>query len=427
MRYPGYIEQQFVFPDFLHVRLQPPSMALKDPVKELEAQLPEAFNRVGIKKGQTVAIGVGSRGTAHISSFVRCLCQNIRNIGAIPCIIPSMGSHGSATASGQVKVLEKLGITREYCDAPIFPEMDAVEIGQVYGDVPVFYSSKALEADHAICINRVKPHTKFRGPMESGLYKMVVVGMGKHQGALTFHNQALKYGFYDLLKEMGDTIIAKSNICLGIGVVEDHYDQTMAIQVIPAGEIPEQEPLLLEKAKTHFPKLPFSELDVLVIRQIGKEISGAGMDSNVTGRNYDLMENDFSQNLMAKRLVILNLSQKTAGNAIGLGNADIITEKVFQNMDYEATVMNALTSMSLRKAFIPIRLPTEEKAIQAAYQTIGPSDPDVVRAVIIQDTMHTTDFLISRSLVEEVKAIPHAQILGSTPLTFTSQGDLIHT
>ena len=416
MRYPAYIEKDFSFPQFYRVRLNPPSRALANPAGVLEKELVQALDQAGIKSGQTVAVGVGSRGINQISSLVSTICRCIRDRSAVPFIVPAMGSHGSATPQGQAMMLEKLGVTPDNCNAEIKPAMDAVEVATVCNDVPVFFSGQALAADHSICINRIKPHTKFKGDVESGLYKMMVVGMGKHQGALAYHNNALKYGFYNLLLNMGDAVIKNTNLRLGIGVVEDCYDQVMDIQVIAAGKIRETEPRLLKTAKENFPCLPYDELDVLAIRQIGKEISGSGMDPNVTGRTFDLMEDDFSGVLNAKRVVVMDLSAKTCGNAIGVGNADIITEKVFSEMDYEATLMNALTSMSLRKAFTPVRLPTRKKALQAAFQTIGPIAPDDVRAVIIQDTMHTTDFLISQALVEKTKQLPFVESIEKTDL-----------
>ena len=204
---------------------------------------------------------------------------------------------------------------------------------------------------------------------------MLCVGMGKHQGALTYHNMALKHGFFPLLKAMGDEIIRKTNVRFGIAVVEDFFDETMEIEPVMAEDIFIREQELLAAARDQFPRLPFDSLDVLVIQRIGKEISGSGMDPNVTGRTFDLMEDDFSDSLKAGRIAVLNLSENTAGNGIGLGNADIITDKVFNSLDYEATLMNAMTSMSLRKAFIPIRLPSDEKAIQAAFTHPWPSGP----------------------------------------------------
>lgn len=425
MQYPAYLEKKFNFPGFYRVKLALPSMALPDPAKELKTQLDPALDKAGIAPGQTVAVGVGSRGINNIADLVAQICRSIKDKGAHPVIIPAMGSHGSARPEGQKKILAKLGITSDGCQAIISPEMDAVNVGRVFDAVPVYFSKKAMEADHSICINRIKPHTKFKGDVESGLYKMLVVGMGKHTGALTYHNFALKYGFHRLLKAMGDTIIEQTNLCLAIGVVEDAYDQVMKIEVMPGANISNREPDLLALAKSNFPDLPYKKLDLLVVRQIGKEISGSGMDPNVTGRTFDLMEDDFSQSLCVKRLVILDLSANTAGNAIGLGNSDIITEKIFAGMDYQATIMNALTSMSLKKAAIPVRLPNEEKAIQAGFQTIGPIPPEKVRAVIIKDTMHTTDFLVSEALAHETETLSCLKVMTPCRIAFSSSGDLI--
>ncbi len=425
MRYPDYIEAPFPFPAFSRVEMYYPGKALADPAKELETQLSRELDRAGVKAGQRVAVGVGSRGIANISAFAAVICRSIRGKGADPFIIPAMGSHGSATPQGQVQVLKHLGITEDSCKAPICPDMAVTRIGTALDDVPVYFSTEALKADHTIFINRIKPHTKFKGPMESGLYKMMAVGLGKHEGALAYHSMALKHGFYNLLKAMGDVIVEKSNVSIAVGVVEDTRDRTMAVSVMPAQEIFDREPGLLETAKAHFPRLPYRDLDVLVIRRVGKEISGSGMDPNVTGRTYDLMEDDFSQSLSVKRVAILSLSAKTAGNGIGIGNADIITEKVFQNLDYEATLMNALTSVSLRKAFIPVRLPTEEKAIQVACQTIGPLLPEELKIVIIEDTLHITRFWASQALLDQTRAVKGARLGEKIRLKFNPRGDLI--
>ncbi|HAR34491.1 MAG TPA: hypothetical protein DCR95_10545, partial [Desulfobacter sp.] len=202
MRYPEYLEKKFNFPGFYGVKLALPSMALPDPANDLKAQLAKALDQSAIEPGQTVAVGVGSRGINKIADLVSQICRSIKQKGAHPVIIPAMGSHGSATPEGQEKTLAKLGVTSKVCQATIASQMDTVKIGTVFDDVPVYFSKKAMEADHSICINRIKPHTKFKGDVESGLYKMLVVGMGKHTGALTYHNFALKYGFHTLLKAM---------------------------------------------------------------------------------------------------------------------------------------------------------------------------------------------------------------------------------
>jgi hypothetical protein len=335
-----------------------------------------------------------------------------------------MGSHGGATAEGQAAVLRRLNVTEESCGAPVVSTMDVEALGTVFGEVPVYFSRDALMMDHSMVINRVKPHTKFIGPAESGILKMLCVGMGKHRGAIAYHTWAMKHGFSELCQAMGQTIAAAANFRFGLAVVENAYDRALAVAGVAAARILEEETRLNALAKAHIPRLPFRDLDVLVVGRIGKEISGAGMDPNVTGRAFDLMESDFSQMLKVKRVAVLNLSAQTGGNAIGLGNADVITEKVFQRLDYEATLMNALTSLSLRKAFIPIRMPDERKAIQACFTTIGPVPAADVRAVVIRDTMHLSEFWISRALKKEVEGLSSAEILGAAPLSFDADGNL---
>jgi len=292
--------------------------------------------------------------------------------------------------------------------------------------VPVFYARDILAADHAVCLNRIKPHTKFKGPLESGLAKMLCVGMGKHDGALAYHRWALQYGFFPLLREMAQAVLTHGNLRFGVAVVENARDETCRIEAVPAAGILEREPALLATAKEQFPRLPFKRLDVLAIQMIGKEISGAGMDPNVTGRAFDLMESDFSNRMQATRVAVLNLSVRSGGNAIGLGNADIITEKVFQAMDYEATLMNALTSLSLHKAFIPVRLPSDRKALQACFTTLGPKPAEAIEAVVIRDTRHVNEFLASAALIDELQRHPAAAIVaGPAALNFDATDDLI--
>jgi hypothetical protein len=278
--------------------------------------------------------------------------------------------------------------------------------------------------EHSIVVNRIKPHTKFIGPAESGILKMLCVGMGKHQGAIAYHTWAMKHGFFELGKAMGQTIAAGANFRFGLAVVENAFDRTLAVEGVPADRVLEEETRLNALAKAHLPRLPFRELDVLVVDRIGKEISGAGMDPNVTGRAFDLMESDFSAILDARRVAILNLSARTGGNAIGLGNADFVTEKVVQAMDYESTLMNALTSLSLRKAFIPVRMPSDRKAIQACFTTIGPVPAAAVRAVVIRDSLHLAEFWASAALREELDGIAAADIVATAPLRFDADGNL---
>lgn len=398
-------------------------------IENLEAALAPGIEREitasNIRRNQSVAVGVGSRGIDRLPEIVRIVCSAILRIGARPVIIPAMGSHGGATAQGQTAVLSSLGVTEAACGAPVLSSMNTVPIGVAFSEVPVLFSRDALAMDHSIFINRIKPHTKFKAPVESGLLKMLCVGMGKHEGALSYHKYALKYGFYEVQKAMGQMAVANANFRFAIGIVENAHDKTLVAEVVPANRIFEREPVLLKLAKENLPVLPVRNLDALVIRRIGKEISGAGMDPNVTGRAFDLKESDFSENLSATRVAILGLSEKSDGNAIGLGNADFITEAVFNRMDYEKTVMNALTSTSLHKAFIPIRMPTEQKAVQACFTTLGPVAPETVRVAIIEDTLHVTDFLASSALRPELETLPRTNISEVFSLDFDDSGKLL--
>jgi hypothetical protein len=425
MRYPDFIEKPFDFPPFFHVHMEYPRQQIQDLGAEFALRLDEAIPSAGICRGQTVAVGVGSRGIDRLPELVRMVCGRLTAMGARPVIIPAMGSHGGATAPGQKAVLASLGVTESACSAPIRSSMETVRIGTALEEVPVYYSKDALGLDHSIFINRVKPHTKFKAPIESGLLKMLCVGMGKHDSALSYHRWALKHGFYETQAAMGQVVMEKSNFRFAVGVVENAYDKLMTVEVVRANRIFEREPGLLALAKEHLPKLPVRDLDVLAIRRIGKEISGAGMDPNVTGRAYDLMESDFSETLSVTRVTVLGLSKKSDGNAIGLGNSDFITEALFQELDYEKTVMNALTSTSLHKAFIPIRMPTEEKAIQACFTTLGPKTPEAVRAIILEDSLNVANFMASSALRPELENIAHARLGDDLQLAFDIQGRLV--
>ena len=424
MRYPPFIETDFDFPPFWHIRMNPEAPRIDDVTAATARTVDRAVSESPIRSGDSVALAVGSRGMANLPQMVRTFCRRLQAAGAHPFIVPAMGSHGGATAEGQTALLARLGVTEDVCGVPLRASMEAVRIATVFDEVPVFLAREILAADHAVCLNRVKPHTKFKGTLESGLAKMLCVGMGKHAGALAYHRWALRYGFFPLLQEMARAILSHSPFRFGLAVVESARDETSLIEAVAADELLEREPVLLAKAKAQFPRLPFTEVDVLAVETIGKEISGAGMDPNVTGRAFDLMESDFSAALKATRVAVLNLSSRTGGNAIGLGNADIITEKVFRAMDYEATLMNALTSLSLHKAFIPVRLPSDRKALQACFTTLGPTPLEAIRAAIVRDTRHIQEFLATAPLGEELAGHSDVEVLSRDALIFNGEDNL---
>ena len=425
MRYPDFIETQAPFPEFVRVQRETPEDDLRDVAGAVRRALDTVLPESGIQSGQSVAVAVGSRGIDRLAEMVAALCAGLKNRGARPLIVPAMGSHGGATAEGQQAVLERLGVTETACGAPVVADMAVDDLGTVLGEVPLYFGRDFIAADHSICLNRVKPHSKFKAPLESGLLKMLCVGMGKHAGALAYHHWALRHGWYELLQAMGQEMAARSNFRFGLAVVENERDRVCHLEAVPADRLVARERALLEMAKERFARLPFRQLDALIVGRIGKEISGAGMDPNVTGRAFDLKESDFSGILDATRVAVLDLTEKTAGNAIGLGNADIITEAVFEKLDYEATLMNALTSRSLHKAFIPVRLPSDAKAIQACLATIGPVDPARARVAIIRDTRHVKEFWASRALMGELENLAGVHMDPPAPLAFDARGRLV--
>ena len=424
IRYPAYIEEAFEFPDFYRVQMDFARPRLIDIVDKTRKEVGRQLEQIPVKKSESVSVGVGSRGIANIAEIVHAICQEIKERGATPSVLPTMGSHGGATAEGQVKVLQTYGVTSESCGAEIRSSMDIKQIATAFSEVPVYFSAEALATDHSICVNRIKPHTKFKAAVESGVFKMLCIGMGKHEGALAYHKWAMKYGFYPLMTEIGKAVFQGSNFRFGVGVIENAFDETMHIEALAVSNLFEREQELLQLAKENMPRLPVKEADVLIVREIGKELSGAGMDPNITGRAADLMEDDFSGLFKTTRLAILNLSKASKGNALGMGNADIITSKVFEALDYETTLMNILTSNSLKKAAIPVIMPTDEKAIQTCFSTLGPIPTEEARALIIKDTLHLGECWASESLLEEIGQNPVATVHEKVKLKFNDEGNL---
>ncbi len=425
MRFPPFLEKKYHFPVFYKIHTEYQRPKIEHITDAVQKTLQQQFENFSIQAGETVGIGVGSRGIRNIAEIIRATCIEIKRKNAKPFIIPAMGSHGGATGQGQIDVLKTLGITEKSCECPVISTMDVNQIGTVFSEVPVYYSKDALELDHVLCVNRIKPHTKFKAAVESGVLKMLCIGLGKHEGALSYHKWALKYGFFPLLKEIASEVMRKTNFRFGIGVVENAYDETMHIEAMAKQDLISREEELLNTAKQNMPKLPVSQADVLIVQEMGKNFSGAGMDPNITGRAADLMEDDFSSIFKATRLAVLNLSKESKGNGLGVGNADIITEKLYKTVDYETTLMNIMTGISLKKAAIPIRMPNDEKAIQACFTTIGPIPPEEIRAIIIKNTLDIAECWISQALHEEVQKQSSITIIDKTNLNFNDNGDLV--
>jgi len=386
-----------------------------------EFQRPEV--RAKVKSGQVIAVGCGSRGIANISVITKCVIRELLALGAKPFIFPAMGSHGAATAEGQRKVLEGYGISEASMGVPVKATMDTVIVGKLDDGTPVHMDRFAAEAEGIVVINRIKPHTAFRGATESGVTKMLSIGIGKINGAATYHQHGMDT-FPTLLPKVRDVNLAQRNVLLGVGIVENAHDQTAVIEVMPSDQIASREPVLQEKAKRLMPQLYFDEIDVLIIDEMGKNISGAGFDPNITGRNRRFVKWNFGPKV--KKIVVLGLTEETHGNATGMGGADIITMRLFREIDIPSTYANIITSMNLDGGAIPIVMNTEREAIQLAVKTVVRVKPENCRIVRIRNTLDIAQIQVSEPLLTEVRAQPEQFQIASpaTAFAFDTQGRL---
>ncbi|ATO35745.1 MULTISPECIES: lactate racemase domain-containing protein [Geobacillus] len=362
-----------------------------------------------ISPGDQVAIAVGSRGIADIPTIVREVVSAVKQAGGNAFIVPAMGSHGGATAEGQKEVLAHLGVTEEFVRAPIRSNMDVVEVGRLENGLPVYIDKLAYEADKIIVVNRVKPHTAFRGPVESGLMKMITIGLGKQKGAEAAHQYSFKYMARHVV-DMAKIVIQKAPIIFGVAVLENAYDRPAKIVTVPAEQFETVEPELLIEAKSLMPRIMFNPIDVLVVDEIGKDISGDGMDPNITGR-YATPYASGGPDIA--RIVVLGLSEKTDGNANGIGLADITTKKVKEQIIWEKGYANALTSTVVSVVKLPMFLDTEELAVKAAIKTCNAFDIKKVRMVRIKNTLALREIWISESLLDEAYRTEGIEILSA--------------
>jgi len=389
-------------PKMVEIHQSIPSLKLDDFVSEIRKELKKAGLAGKIKPGAEIAVTAGSRGVAHYPEILATVVEEIRKAGGKPYLIPAMGSHGGASTEGQVSILKGLGITAETVGALIRATMEVDFVGELGNGSPVYVDRNALKADGIIVVGRVKPHTDFKGEIESGLMKMIVIGLGKQKGAEMIHRFKSE-GYHKLIPEAAKLIMKKAPIILGLAVIEDAHHNIAIVKAIEPEDIELEEKKLLEKAKELLARIPFKDIDVLIIDEIGKEISGAGLDTNVVGRFWLPGEFDpLSPNI--RSIVVLDLSEETHGNAIGMGLADITTQRLVSKIDYQSTFVNALTSGHPLCAKTPVFLPTDRDAITIALQTSGAIDAEKAKVVRIKNTLRLEKMWISETLYEEVKA-----------------------
>ncbi len=370
-------------------------------------QLDRPEMRERIKPGMTIAITCGSRGVANIAIITKAIVDFVKECGGIPFVFPAMGSHGGATAEGQKQILTGYGVTEEFLGCPIKASMDTVEIGHLENGRPVYVDKYAYEADGIILCGRVKAHTAFRGPYESGILKMAVIGMGKQRGAEQVHLD----GFYELgqmLPIIAKKIFEECNILGAVALAENAFDQTFLIEGMLGEEIFEKEPPVLVKSKERLGKIYFDKIDVLVVDRIGKDISGDGMDPNITGRfAVPYIKGDIE----VQRIAVLDLTEETHGNCNGIGLADVTTKRLVDKVDVDCTYPNVWTSTVICTPKIPLFTHTDQACVQVALKTCNYIDREHPRIVHIRDTMNIEEIYISEAMLEEAKQNPNVEIL----------------
>lgn len=379
---------------------------------------------LSIRRGDSVAVGAGSRGIANIDTVVKAVIDHLKGLGARPFIFPAMGSHGGATVDGQRDVLAHYGITEATMGCEVRATMDVVQVGEALG-LPVWLDRIASEADWIGLVNRIKPHTDFKGAIESGLFKMMTIGLGKYRGATQYHRANVNHGYETVITAVGREMLARARIGFGLGIVENGYDETAIVEAFSAVTLEAGERRLLEQARQWMARLPFSPIDVLIVDEMGKNISGAGMDTNVIGRPSNPHE-PFPAEPKILWIVALDLTDESNGNAVGVGNADFTTRRLVDKIDMKPTLINAITACAPGGAKIPPTYDTDREAVEIALSCIGLTPPERARVIRIRSTLLLGEIECSEAFLPEIARRPDLTIVGTgRPLEFDAAGQII--
>ncbi len=381
---------------------------------------PQAFSGK-IRPGMRIAITASSRGIANQALIIKSIAAFVKKMNAHPFVVPAMGSHGGATAEGQREVLVQYGITEEYIGCPILSSMEVTKVGVNEEGMDVFIDKHAAAADGIIVNCRIKPHTAFRGPYESGIMKMMAIGLGKQYGAEVCHEA----GFKNMAKYVpmfGRVILRNAPILFAVAAIENAYDETSEIHAVNADEIEDREPVLLQRAFGNMPRILVDSCDVLIVDQIGKNFSGDGMDPNITGTFCTPYA---SGGIAAQRVCVLDLSPETHGNGIGLGYASVTTSRVFKQLDFTSMYPNAITCTVLGGVRIPIVMESDKDAIQVCVRTCNEIDKASPRIVRIPNSLHIEHIELSESYLQEVSLHPQLSVESEPePFPFDDYGNL---
>ena len=382
----------------------------------------EAASLVG--RGDRIAITGGSRGVANIDIVIKATVDYLKELGAKPFVVPAMGSHGGATAEGQRDVLAHYGITEETVGAPIEATMDTVEIGRTADGLPVLLDRNAVEADGIVPLNRIKAHTDFKGSIESGLMKMMAIGLGKQKGANMYHRAFFQYGFEHAIITVSSLMLDSGRVVFGLGLVENAHEHTAKVAAMRPNELIRRERELLVEAKSLMGRLPFDTLDLLVIDWMGKNISGTGMDTNIIGRMMQNFEPEPEKPAIL-RIYVRDITEESNGNATGIGLADFTTTRLVEKVDRYATYMNGITGLGPQKSKIPFYYDTDREAIEIALSTIGLTPPEEAKVARVESTLKLATLDVSEAFIEDAKLRSDLEIVGDAkPFEFNASGNL---
>jgi len=406
------------FPRMVRIRQKLDDERLDDPREAARSETARLLADAPVRPGQSVAITGSSRGIANMAEIIAGAVAALRDAGLQPFVFPAMGSHGGGTAERQASVLHHYGVTEQAVGAPVRSSTDAVKLAETPEGIPVLFDRIAAGADHVFVVNRIKPHSHFIGPCESGLAKILLIGAGKPEGARLYHRAFARFGFAKTFQSALPLLLKHISVLGGLAIIENGLDQTARIVGLRAGEFLEKEPALLEEAKRRMARLPFDDIDVLVVDRMGKDISGVGMDTNVIGRDRP--------GPRVQVIFVRDLTPASEGNASGIGLADVTVRRLIEKMDPKATFLNCATALHLHLARVPYAFDTDREALEAALRsTIAPS-PAEARVVWIRDTLSLAELEVSEALLCEVDSNPRLTLCGAShEVGFGGDGSLV--
>ena len=405
-----------------------PDRSLPDVAAAVRRQMEQAQWVHRVPAGSRIAVGVGSRGIRNMATIARAVVDHWKSRGVRPFLIPVMGSHGAATAQGQADVLAHYGIDETSMGAPVESSLEVVPVGTTPDGIDVSMDRRAYESDGVMLCGRVKWHTDFEAPLESGIHKMMAIGLGKWEGAKRYHSWALRLGLYRVVRSVGATVLQTGKMLGGLAILEDAHHNTAEVHALGAEGMAEQEEKLLTRVKSWKPNIPATEVDLLILDEIGKDVSGAGMDTKVVNRGGDRGPNGWKDVPKVQRIFIRNLSGNTYGNAVGMGLADVVHDRLLEQVDFRATWVNVLTASATAAGFTPLHFPTDRECVERVLPTCGKLDPEQCTVVWIRNTLELGHLLVSENLLPEMASNSAVRALGpAVELPFDASGNLIST